>query len=233
MGKLLINNLKLHKHTFLILALCIICLFLVGAGMLCLILGLDDTAVSWFGLGGILAGTGLVFFAVMCFLSYYQDFMLALSLGRTRREFMLYYALEQLLWLIIGYALLLLLAWFETLLYPAIFPNIYEEFSILPFLLNWYVVPILLVLVIVQMFFGALYSRFGKKFGMILYIVWISACIFIPRLVSHIDALNPSIQRWFTWLFSMPPLGWLVTGLIAAGVMVTVTIRLGIKQMVH
>ena len=236
--KQLINTMKLHKQTPIYILLCMLGAFALGAAIVCAILTFDETAQSWFPLGTLLSLFSLAVFAVVTFLSYQQDFMLALSLGRTRREFMLHYAAEQLVWLLVAYFGLILEAAAESLLYPALFPQFSAEFSIFPMLTNWrIVVPVILTLVIVPMFLGALYGRFGKTFGIILYIVWIGSCLLPPRIINHLDELSPAQQAgvravtgWFT---ALPPAAWFAAGIAAIAAMVTATVHLGMKQSVR
>lgn len=236
--KQLIENIKLHKQTPVVMLSCFLGFFLVGFAILCTIMKLDETAVSWGPLGTIFALLGLIVFAVISFLSYHQDFMLALSMGRTRREFMVTYALEQLIWTLLAYACLLCLALLERGLYTVMFPWAYEDFNIFPYLTDWRIVAAsILALILIPMFLGALYSRFGKTFGIILYFVWIGACLLLPRMVNHFEELEiakqPGVGAMIDWIGAIPFTGWCVLGLVAAAAMLITTVHLGMKQQVR
>lgn len=235
--KQLINNMKLHKGTPVVMLLCLLGLFLIGFTIICAILKLDETAISWGPLGTLFAFLGLIIYAAISFLSYHQDFMLALSMGRTRREFMVIYAFEQLIWLLLTYVCLFCMALLERGLYLVMFPWAYEDFSIFPYLTDWRIVAAsIFALILIPMFMGALYSRFGKTFGVILYFVWIGSCIMLPRLVNHFEELElsqkPMIGAIISWIGAIPFTGWLALGFAAAAAMIITIVHLGMKQRV-
>lgn len=236
--KQLINNMKLHKETPVVMLLCLFGFFLIGFAIICAILKLDETAVSWGPTGTLFALLGFMIYAAISFLSYHQDFMLALSMGRTRREFMVTYALEQLIWLLLTYVCLLCMALLERGLYSVMFPWAYEDFNIIPYLTDWRIVAAsIFALILIPMFMGALYSRFGKTFGVILYFVWIGSCIMLPRLVTHFEELElshlPMIGAIISWIGAISVTGWFVLGFVAAAAMLVTIVHLGMKQRVR
>lgn len=221
-------GLKLHAQTPLILLLCILIFYTMGFGLLCLIMLTDETAVTWFPMGSLLALVGVLIFAVISYLSYHQDFMLALSLGRTRKKFMLSYALEQLLWLTLAYALVLALSWLERRLCLRLFPEDGEEFSMLSVLTKpWLMCTFIPVLVLIQMFCGALYGRFGKPFNVVMYIFWMSVALGGSRLFSYMG------EQGFAWFLKVPAAFWIALALAGTAAMVLTTVRLGMKQRVQ
>ncbi|MGN0365934.1 MAG: hypothetical protein ACI4E5_08375 [Suilimivivens sp.] len=231
----LIENMKLYTQKLILMLLCLLGFFLLGVLMVCAILGLEDTAVSWVSLGTLMGMIGVVTFSAICILSFCQDFMLALSMGMTRREFMITYALEQLVLILLAYIGLLLGALLESAIYPVMFPKAFEKFSILSYLTDWkIVVPSVLAFVLLPMFFGTLYSRFGKKFGVILYIIWMVLCLLGARVGDLASAAGvPSqVGNMPGWLTTIPIIGWVIVGAIAAIAMIFTIIHLGMKQMV-
>ena len=237
MIKQFIDNFKLRKHTLIILLTCLLVFFLMGFTIIYLILKFDHTAVSWFPLGTILAILGIVIFAIISFIWYYPDFMLALSMGKTRRHFMITYATEQFIKLLIAYIVLLLLALLEEAIYPILFPDAYEKFNLLSYLTDWrIIIPTLLSLTIITMFFGALYSRFGRAFGITLYVLSMLTCLLMPRQISYYETLNVSSPvgnyKIVNMFLSLSPIYWMIFGFTVATIMIIITIRLGLKQMV-
>lgn len=229
MGKLLFANLRLHKKTPLTLLSWMLAFFLLGLLMVWFMVGLTEDETTWFPMGGLLAAMGIVSFSILCFLSYHQDFMLALSFGRTRKEFMLLFALEQLIWIIAAYLGVILVAVLEEVLYSQLFPGMPGDISLIPFLTDWRVfLSCIAALVILPMFLGTLHSRFGKRFGIILYFIWLFLCLVLPRLVEHLES------HWNLSFFKkMPVLGWIILGIGALAAMLITTVKLGMKQAVR
>lgn len=229
MLKQLFANLRLHKKTPLTLLGWMLAFFLLGLLMVWFIVGVTGDETTWFPMGGLLAAVGIFIFAILCFLSYHQDFMLALSLGRTRKEFMLFFAIEQLIWVVAAYIGVILVTVLEEVMYSQLFPGMPGEISFVPILTDWRVfLPCIAALVILPMFLGALYSRFGKRFGIILYFIWLVLCLVLPRLVERLES------HWnLNLLEKIPVLGWIVLGIGALAAMLITTVKLGMKQTVR
>lgn len=222
-------NLRLHKNTLLTLLCWMLAFFLLGLLMVWFIVGVTGDETTWFPMGGVLSAVGVLLLAIFCYLSYHQDFMLALSFGRTRKEFMLLFALEQLLWVTVAYVGVMLLTALEEVIYSLLFPGMPGEISFMPILADWRVfLPCVAALVILPMFFGALYSRFGKRFGIVLYVIWLLAFLVFPRLADRLEnRLDLGI------LEKIPVLGWIILGMAAAAAMILTTVKLGSKQTVR
>lgn len=238
MIKQFIDNFMIRKHTLIILLTCLLGFFLMGFTIVYLILRLDNTAVSWIPSGTLFAILGIVTYAIISFVWYYQDFMLALSMGKTRRHFMITYAIEQFIKLLLAYGGLLLLALLERAIYPILFSHAYEKFNLLPYLTDWRIsIPAILGLTIVTMFFGALYSRFGKTFGITLYALSMLTCLLVPRLVSYFENLYVSSQtgdyNLLDKISTIPLICWGILGFSAVAAMIITIIHLGLKQMVR
>ena len=226
--KQFIQQLKLHRESPLILGLWCLVFYGIGFGMLCLIFTLDDTATTWIPAATIFGCMGLVLYSILTFLGYPQKFMLALSFGRTRREFLIGYALEHLLLMIGAYMLVLGLSWLEEWLYNLLFPGIVKEFDLFPYLIKpGIMVPVIAGLVVIPMFLGALYSRFGKVFCVIAYVVWIGGCLSLPRLA------HGPLGIVLDWATAIPAGAWAGLGLAVAAIMICITVRIGQKQMVR
>lgn len=211
-------------------------IFLMGVGMVFLIMNTDDTANSWFCMGTLMTLIMLMVFQIFLGLAYHQEFMLALSMGRTRKEFMVSYALRTVLLLVCAYLAILLFYGLEQTLYKLSFPRFGNEVSF-DFLYNIpLVVGVILVLAALNMFVGAMYSRFGKKFLPALYLVWMALCILGPKAIpdeDHTGAVADFMRSLVNWAASMGSLFWIILGICAAAAMVGSTIHLGRKEMVH
>lgn len=237
MVKHLTDNIRMHIKNMLWPYIFLIVGWIFGTMSMSIILWADETAVSWFYLGTICALIPMSGVLVLIFLKYHQEFMLALSMGQTRKEFMITYALRQILWTIAAYAIILLLYRLEGLYYQVMFLHKAQAFA-LDFLTDWrFVVPFVLGLALLPMFLGTMYGRFGNRFLVIVYFIWIGSCILIPRLINHGDEYTGPFQAEIgaaaAWIVGLPPLAWVVTGVALVAVMAVSTIRIGMKQMVR
>lgn len=230
MFKQLFSTIKLHKQTPLGILLCEVFAFLLGVGLVFLVLTTDITTDSHITMGAIFALAALFIYCCVSAFTYVQEFNLAISMGRTRREFLIIYAMEQLLYVAASYALLLILALLEDQLYGMMFPWAFSEFSLLSVLLDWRLaLGVIPGVVIVMMFLGAMHCRFGKTFAVIAYFVWLACCMSLPHIASLFEAGHPAV----IWILRIPAAGWVGIGVAAAALMTAVTIRLSMKQQVR
>ena len=202
--------------------------FLAGFAVVCIIMVADTTSTTWFCMGTLFALIMLPFASVLAGIGYRHDFALALSMGRTRKEFMFSYALRHLISIVASYLLILALYHIEVAACGALFPTKPCEIYF-TFLTEWWFLLLIPLLVIFSMFIGALYSRFGKRFMVILYFLWLFGCFVLPHLVPD----EHTESSLFVLLVSVLPLTWLLLGTVAAVAMVIAVLHLGRKQMVH
>ena len=237
MVKHLTDNIRMHMKSMLLLYILVLVGWIFGTLLLSIIFWADETAVSWFCSGTFLALFVMCGVMLLLFWKYHQEFMLELSMGQTRKAFMITYALRQILWVIAAYAVILLLYRLEGLYYQVMFPDKAQAFA-LDFLTDWrFVVPFVLGLALLPMFLGAMYGRFGNRFLVIVYFIWMGSCILIPRLINHGDEYTGPFQAEIgaaaAWIVGLPPLAWVAAGLALVAVMAVTTIRFGMKQMVR
>lgn len=228
---------RLYRKSSLTMLLSLVGIFLLGIGMVILIMTMEEDPGAWFCMGTLLTCIALLVMQLLfAAFSYAQEFSLALSFGRTRTAFMGAYALRIVLQLILGWFLILGLHRIELALYPRLFPQYGNEIYF-GFLTNWRVmVPVLLGLPILSMFIGSLYGHFGKKGLWLFYIVWLFCCFVLPRMFDRepgdgvLDQMAVSLMTVFV---TVPPSVWLTFGLAAAAAMVTGILLLGRRQMVR
>lgn len=237
MFKQFLLDLKVHKDDFALPLFIVPVCFALGFIMLNVIMFTVDDPGTWFTMGTFMAFICLIFFAVLIFSKYYQQFMLALSMGRTRKSFMVSYALRTLLWLAAGYLLMLVLYRVELAVGSVLFAAwpLEEDPT---FLMDWKFIAVLLPCVVVlSMFVGALYSTFGKKALVPLWFLWMAVCLLGPQLLEVEEGdtsamgmvaagLNHVIQ-------AVPDWGWITLGVAALAGMAGTVIVLGKKQMVR
>ena len=231
------KDLRLHKNGILGQLLVLLGAFLFGVILVTIIMLTDDDPGSWFCMGTLMAG--LVLVAIALFTSafgYPQEFMLALSMGRTRKEFMVSYYLRMLVTLLLGWALVLLLHRIELSVYPLLFPQ-YENEIFFGFLTNWRVMlPVFLLLPVLSMFLGALYGKYGKKGLMGFYFIWLFCCFVLPRMFDHEEPSEGVLDQVAVGLLRailIVPVGvWIGFGAVTLVFMAAATIKFGMEQMV-
>lgn len=217
---------KLNRNSFLILLLSLPFCFLIGVGLLMLIMFLDEEVMTYFNMGTIMSIFSLVIIIIVCGISYRHEFSLALSMGQTRKDFMTAYAVRNLVYLTVAYVEILLLYHLELAAYSVIFPRIENEI-VFSFLTDWRVIlPAIVALLILNMFIGSVYSRFGKTGGIVLYILWTGSCLALPRVLHDGSPVA-------AFVLSVPVAAWISIGVAVLAGMLIFTIYQGRKQMVH
>ena len=228
------KELPLHLKDIAVKLLIPPIVFLVGVVMVILIMA-TAPGDDWFCMGTLLALIFTVAVNIIIGFSYHSEFMLALSMGRTRKEFLLTYFFRQLLIQAVGYLMVLLLYRAESALYSVLYPDSQNE-AAFTFLTAWWM--ILLAIpgaALLHMFLGAMYSQFGKKASAVFYVLWLGLCILGPRLIpseNHTDILSQMMAPVYRSIVSVPGSVWIAIFLCAAAAMAGSVIYLGRKQTV-
>ena len=212
--------------------------FLFGEILLFLIMFLEDDPGSWFCMGTVIALVMLLVTTVLFYgVGYTGAFSLALSMNCTRRRFLLDYSLKILAHLVLGYLLVLGFYRLELLVGNAAFPD-YPLEAELGFLTDWRVVLAGIAgMLLSALFIGAMFGRFGRKAGLIVYLVWMFCCFVVPKIFTA----EPGGEGVFdqaalltqSALLRMPMAGWLPGGAIAAVSMLATVVVMARKQMVR
>ena len=212
--------------------------FLFGEILLFLIMFLEDDPGTWFCMGTVIALVMLLVTTVLFYgVGYTGAFSLALSMNCTRRRFLLDYSGKILAHLVLGYLLVLGLYLLELLIGHAAFPD-YPLEQELGFLTDWRVVLAGIAgMLLSALFVGAMFGRFGRKAGLIVYLVWMFCCFVVPKIFTA----EPGGEGVFdqaalltqSALLRMPMAGWLTLGAIAAVSMLATVVVMARKQMVR
>lgn len=212
--------------------------FLFGELMLFLIMLLDDNPGPWFCMGTVIALIMLLVTTVLFYgIGYTGAFSLALSMGCTRRRFVLDYSGKVLAHLVLGYLMVLGLYRLELVIGGAAFPD-YPLETELGFLTDWRIVLAGIAgMLLSALFVGAMFGRFGRKAGLIVYLVWMFCCFVVPKIFSA----EPADEGLFdqaalvtrSALLRMPAAGWYTLGAIAVVSMLATVILMARKQMVR
>lgn len=230
------KDLRLHKNSMLGQLLGLVGAFVFGVILVAIIMFTDDDPGSWFCMGTLIAC--LVLVAAVLFtsaFSYPQEFMLALSMGRTRKEFLVSYYLRSLVNLLTGWLMILLLHQIELRSYTLIYYR-YANEIFFSFLTDWRVLtPIFLLLPVLSMFLGALYGKYGKKGLFAFYVLWIFCCFVLPRMF-HDEPSEGVLDQMAVGLLrtiQVVPAGvWIGFGAVTLAVMAGMTVKFGMEQMV-
>ena len=216
-------DLKLYKNDLWSALVIMTVAFLMGFGVVTAVMLLSADPESWITMGTIGALFGMIVWFVVHFVKYSQQFMLALSMGRTRTSFLFSYAVRSLLNLALGYGMVLVLYRVELAVGTKLFAPWPLEVDP-TFLLDWRIITaVLFGTVILSMFIGTLYSYFSKKALAPMWFVWMTVCIGGPRL-AHEE---------YRWVWNLlPDAAWIGLGIGAIIAMVATIILLGRKQMV-
>lgn len=229
------TDLKLHKLDLLVCLLVELGGFLAGVILLSIIM-LTEKEAGWFCLGTIMALVAAVILVLFVGgFGYSGEFQLAIAMGRTRGAFMGSYALRLLLQIVISYLLALVLYHAELAAYPLLFPSPANE-TAFAFLTDFRILlPTGLGLLILSMFLGAVYGRYGRKGMWIFYVIWLFGCFVLPRL-THDELGSGILDRAAlgvrTLYLAVPPAAWVVFGVLTAVAMTSATVFLGKQQMV-
>lgn len=205
---------------------------LVGVAVSLLVIFSEDAVTEWICGASLMAVVGLTFISVFSTISYQQGFMQALSMGRTRKEFMTCYALYAIVWVVLGYALVLVIYGVEQSLYPQMF-SLPESAEVTRFWVDWrFILGYIISVVVLSMFVGALIGRFGKKCTLVLYFLWVGLCMSTGRIIDMMEAAL-SGSGPLAWVFAVPAAVWIGLGAAALAAMVSGIWRMGMKQMVR
>ncbi len=232
------KDFRLNCKTFLILQTGLLGAFLFGVILVTIIMNVDDDPGSWFCMGTLLACVVLCFVSLTSYaFGYFQEFQLALSMGRGRMAFLGAYALRLVIHFAVGYAIILGLHQLELALYPVLFPQ-YENEVFFAFLTDWRIVlPVFMGLAVLTLFLGALYGRYGRKASAIIWVLWLFCCIILPRMVDAYPEGTGVMDRASNWMLAVilavPVSVWIPFGIALAAAMVATTVVFAQKQTVR
>lgn len=203
-----------------------------GVAVSMLVIFSEEAATAWISGASLMALVGLTFTSLIRAVTYRQEFERMLSMGRTRKEFMSYYALRTIIWVFLGYALVLVIYAVEQSIYPRIF-SLPESAEMTHFWVNWpFVLVYMTSMVVLSMFVGTLIGRFGKKCAIVLYFLWMGVCMNTSRIVEMVEAAQTGSGP-LAWALTVPAVVWISVGSAALAAMVYGIVHMGMKQMVR
>ncbi len=233
MNKRLKTVLKLHGDSVIGYLVAESVFGLVGVVISMLVIFSEEAATAWISGASLMALVGLTFTSLLSVAAVYrQEFVRALSMGRTRKEFMSYYALCTIVRTLLGYALVLVIYAVERSIYPRIF-SLPESAEMTHFWVNWpFVLVYIISMAVVSMFIGTLISRFGKKCAVALYFLWVGLCMNTSRIIEMVEAAQTGSGP-LAWAPTVPVVVWISVGSAALAAMAYGIVHMGMKQMVR
>lgn len=177
-------------------------LFAVGGGIFGVVLWLIIMAAGgvdegYGNLGAMMSlMLGILGMVIMGIFSLHQDFNMAISLGKTRRQYVPAKYLLLVCACLFCMLVSVIICKLELMIYPALMPGAECAFNLQGFLLNpvtifgfVFLVPVVIVLC------GALYLRFGMKFFWFGWVVWMCLCSLVPKVLSAANDEADSIWK--------------------------------------
>ena len=226
-------DLKLHGRDIAGKAAIPLIGLILGFVMVCIILTVEKDETTFFCMGSLIAFMLLALISLVWCLHFPQEYMLALSMGRTRIAFLFSYAVRSLMAQGLGYLIVLAGYALEQMAYPLLFPG-YLNDGTFPFLTEWWVIALAVPgVVLVQMFLGVLYGKYGKPFLLVAYFGWLGLCILGPQLLNDHSVGSRMMQTVFGWSGFIPSPVWIVIGICVVVAMAATVVIEGRKQMVR
>ena len=214
--------LRLHKrrlYTILGVALsCFICGFFID-----LIYYAKNPAATFIPFGMLLGAATVIILCIASDAIYAQGFSLALRFGKTRRDFMISYTLELLIWALLCFFLLIIMSMLEYGIYLTHFSGIDRSMA---FMRHWLILMLLIpVTILVHMFFGTLYSKWGTPISA-LAIVLLKALLMSLRQAERFRIFKSFLRSVLMRHWTIPA----VIGLLFCAMLAGTILRLGNRQ---
>lgn len=174
-----------NKKDILIYLLVALIVGIIGIGMVILVMAVEGSGESYAQMGALMSlmiSLILFFFAGIFSVGY--EFNLAVSMGKTRKWFLLAEYLMLVLDIAAPMLVIIGIGFAENLLYERLYPGAECEFFIVNSLLQPKVIlSIVLGGAMVVLLLGALVTRFATKAAWIVWALWMVVCIGFSKLV--------------------------------------------------
>lgn len=212
--------------------------FVFGQLMLFVVLRIAGEE-GWFPMGTLMGGLFAVIAVIICDgVGFKQRYMLALSMGRTRKPLIAAQFAQSLLRAL----LVLLCVWplgrLDVALYRVLYYANGADDEIAAFVLE-YVTPqhllaAALPVAVLAFFLAAIYGRFGKKGGGVLYFVFLGCCIGFPRIIDRMERYPGSTAgRILAALSALPPAFWILFAVALVLLLLLIALRLLLRMQVN
>lgn len=163
--------------------------FLFGFILFSVIMRFSDES-TYFAMGTVMGAMMALIFSVVQSLSGMQIyFNVEISMGMTRKQFLVSYLMTCFCANILNMVLLVGLNALENTLLRTIYAGLTEEINFLPYLIRW-AFPAAVLLAVYGGFCGTLLLRFGRKAFWIMWVLWMFGCLGIPKISDAVTE-NP------------------------------------------
>lgn len=217
-------------------------LFVFGVGLAGIILHYiivrtDDTTVTCFPMGTLLAMIMLMIVGlILAGMSVSTYFNVEISMGSTRRQFFWTYYFFYVLYYLLAVCILAIFNEIENYVLTVLYPAMEIEIKFTSYIWK-YGILIAVAMPILSILFGMLILHFGTKAFWVLWALWMFGCIGIPRIIDAVEEAPQSLfGRIGTWvgnlIFHIPSSVWIGVALIGYIVCMISSWKLMKKQQV-
>jgi len=146
-------------------------------------------------------------------------FSLAVSMGQTRRSYIIFDSLITLFTGTLGVAVAWCVYQLEDRLYAALYPGFVNDMPMDGFFRLKYILPILLVLVLLELIFTAVTLRFGPNTFRVIWLVFCFSFMIVPRMIDGYmegsSSLFARIGGVLVWVSGILPVKvWIAVGCV-------------------
>lgn len=226
---------KIERINILTIAIVMSVAYVIGVGIGFARMKMEHEIPYYIPIGvGITMIMIMILQVIITVFTFAKSFNLAVSMGITRREFLVGYQLFNLAELVVVTLCFWVLSRVEEIFAGIFFPKepMIENMNFL-FQIK-FIVPFLLVLCCLEFFVEAVTMRFGAKAWWTLWALWMAMGLGIPRMIERgIKGMLPSgIQRLGNLLVTGGPVLWTVCGVVVLVILVLAAWRMLVKQQV-
>lgn len=230
---------QVNGNDFLGLLVIQLAVFVFGIIMVSIILALDVGAETYFSMGLLFALIVAVFAGfIYDGLLYQTRFQLAITMGRSRRGLILSHMVFAPLRTLALIGTAWVLGKLELVLYGLIYPTLSNEVDFFV-VYSWeFILPAVILVTVFGLFIAAIYGRFGRKGGMVLYFGFLIICLGFSRLAKlfsdlHFTRFGKFVMRIVNFADSLGPIPWIVAGVIVILLMLAFSVRQMLRQPVQ
>lgn len=226
---------KIERINIRMIVIAMAATYVVGMGIACLCMNIGKKSLYYIPIG---TGMAMIMTAIMQVImrvvTFSNNFNIAVSMGVTRREFLIGYQLFNLAELVVFTVCFWVLYLMEGLFARLCFPKepMIENMNVL-FQIK-VIVPFLLVLCCLEIFVEAVTMRFGAKAWWTLWAFWMAMCLGGPKLlVKGLKGLLPAgVQKLGSLLVAGGPVLWVSCSAVFLVVLLIVSWNIMKKQQV-
>lgn len=187
--------LAVHKTEPLHYGLAALCGALVGIIMVVVIVSLEGTGQDYGELGGFMSLLfGIAYFLIVGVFGDYNNFNLAICMGKTRKAYLpIRYVIH-----VLNVAIVLvihgLVSIVENALYSTLYPDAVCEMHIQLGSNPILCIVILMLLPMAGLLGNVLFMRFGAKFAWIIWALWMLGCIGFARFADSVEGQSEMVN---------------------------------------